>query len=277
MKKIIALFLSLLFVLSLAACGGSDPSDNGGATAPANPASSDTPETQTDRNGNVIPGNLPDAALTNIHETFNDFEYTLYMNVFQDHTTKQYDGMEFTKEGTFAVLNDSWAGKQRYYVWGYADQTRCCCFQWEFVPDDVNALPQPGSYIRVEGTLRHTDSQVDGAMDFYWLTDTKVTTLENYAPAAYDYDLTVMSTTLAYVQLMRFVGYPEEYAGKTALLYGRALGPATLQHPYYDNFWSFDFKSDQAFTPGTYLVLGGTLVSENGGMYLQVSTAREVD
>ena len=73
MKKIIALFLSMLFVLSLAACGGgSDPSGNGGATNPANPGSSDTPETQTDRNGNVIPGNLPDAALTNIHETFND-------------------------------------------------------------------------------------------------------------------------------------------------------------------------------------------------------------
>ncbi len=297
MKKIIALLLSVLFVFSLAACGdegesgsrkkkssdtentaAANPNKSNGDIEPGADASADAQPTEplTDINGNPLPANLPDAALTSIHETFSSYNYTLYMNVFQDHTTKQYDGQEFKLEGTFAILNDSWAGKQRYYVWGYADQTRCCCYQWEFVPTDVSALPKPGSFIRVEGVMRHTDTQVDGAMDFYWIPDAKVTVRENYTPAASDYDLKVMRATLAYVQLMRFVGYPEEYAGKTALLYGRALGPSTLQHPYYDNFWTFDFKTDKTYVPGTYLVLGGTLVSDGGGMYLQVSTAREV-
>jgi hypothetical protein len=265
-------------MLSLAACGGGkDPADTTNGTDPA-PATDDTGESITDANGNVLPANLPEGAINAMRETFDSMEYTMYMNVFQDTSTKQYDGIEMTKVGTFAVLQDEWSGKTRYYVWGFADQTRCCDFQWEFVPSDVGALPNPGAYIRVKGTFTYTEEQQGGALDHYWLTDTTVDVLEDYTPSKFDYDLTVMSATLARVQLFSIQNYSDKFADKTMLIYGRVLGPNTLQHPYYDNSWNLDFKTADDKNPGIgqYLVLGGRIVSENGGCWLEATTYQEV-
>ena len=276
MKKFTALCLVLVLLASLAACGGnksgSDP------TNPANPTNADS-QSVTDANGNVLPANLPEGAINGIHETFDPMEYTMYVNVFQDPSTKQFDGVDMTKVGTFAMLQDEWSGKTRYYVWGYKDATRCCDYQWEFVPADVNALPAPGSYIRVKGTLTYTEDQKIGALDHYWLTDTEMKVLEEYPASKYDYDLTMMNATLTRVQLFSIQNYPEKFAGKTVLLYGRALTPNTLQHPYYNENWNLDFKTDKAGgkTPaiGQYLVLGGSVVNENGGIWLDVSSYQE--
>ena len=277
MKKLLAVILSLTFVFMLAACGGTNTGTN--ATDPANPDNTNAAEGITDANGNVLPSNLPEGAINGIRETFEPMEYTMYINVFQDTSTQQFDGVEMDKKGTFAILQDEWSGKLRYYVWGYNDYTRCCDYQWEFVPENADALPEPGSYIRVQGTLTYTDDQKTGALDHYWLTDTKVTVLEEYPASKFDYDLTTMDATLARVQLFSIQNYSDKFAGKTVLLYGRALSPNTLQHPYYDGSWNLDFKTDsaggQSPAVGQYLVLGGTVVSENGGVWLDVSSYQE--
>ena len=279
MKKLLAILLALSFVLSLAACAGKTPDDKTTDPGADTTADGGNAEPITDANGNVLPSNLPEGAITAMRETFDSMEYELYYNIFQEDTsTKKFDGLAMDKKGTFAILQDEWSGKTRYYVWGFADTTRCCDFQWEFVPDDVNALPEPGSYIRVEGTFTYTEDQKGGALDHYWITGTKVTVLEDYAASKFDYDLTLMSATLARVQLFSIQNYTDKFADKTLLVYGRALGPNTLQHPYYDGSWNLDFKTEDGKTPGIgqYLVLGGKIVNEDGGCWLDVTNYQEV-
>ena len=282
MKKLISLLLVLALALSFAACKAKidkDPTTNPN-TDPSGTDTSDvtqSSESQTDVNGNVIPGNIPEGAVTGIKEIFDPMEYTLYYNIFYQDQGGTYDGLEFTKVGTFAAIQDEWSGKTRYYVWGYNDKTRCCDYQWEFVPEDPSALPQNGSYIQVKGTFSYTEDQKTGALDHYWLTDTKVKVFQEYTPAAYDYDLTTMSATLARVQLFSIQNYTDKFVGKTVLVYGRALSVNQLQHPYYNESWSLDFKAEGK-TPaiGQYLVLGGTVQTEGTGCWLDVSSYREV-
>lgn len=276
MKKLLALFLVCMFTLSLAACGGNGGSNTVDPTDPANPGPTSA-EQQTDINGNLIPNNIPEGALTSMHETFDTMEYSLYYNIFYKDQGDAYNGLEFEKVGTFTSIQDEWSGKTRYYVWGYNDQTRCCDYQWEFVPADVNALPPAGSYVRVKGTFTYTEGQQDGALDHYWLTDTELKVFEEYTPADYDIDMTTMSATLARVQLFSIQNYPDVFNGKTILIYGRALSVNQLQHPYYNESWSLDFKSE-GNTPaiGQYLLLGGKVVAEGTGCWLDVSSYKEV-
>ena len=281
MKKLISFLLVLALALSLAACKTKIARDPTTTADPSNTNPSDTSqsgESQTDVNGNVIPGNIPEGAVTGIKEIFDPMEYTLYYNIFYQDQGDTYDGLEFTKVGTLARIQDEWSGKMRYYVWGYNDQTRCCDYQWEFLPEDPDSLPADGSYIQVKGTFTYTEGQQDGALDHYWLTDTKVKVFEEYTPAAYDYDLTTMSATLARVQLFSIQDYTEKFADKTMLIYGRVLGPNTLQHPYYDGSWNLDYKTADDKNPGIgqYLVLGGRIVYENGGCWLDATTYQEV-
>ena len=280
MKKLIALLLIAVLAFTLAACGGKTPE----TTAPADDTPDDTTaaaaEQITDANGNVLPSNLPDGAFTSIRETFDNMEYSMYMSVFQDPSTKQFDGVEFTKVGTFAVLQDEWSGKTRYYVWGYADKTRCCDYQWEFVPEDVSKLPAPGSYVRVKGTFTYTEEQQSGALDHYWITNAKLEVLEEYTPQDYDYDLTTMSATLARVQLFSIQNYTEKFVGKTMLIYGRSFDPTTLQHPYYDETWTLKYETEEEKTPakGDYLLIGGEITqTDEGGCLLKASTYKEVN
>ncbi|MBQ7638836.1 MAG: hypothetical protein IJS90_08045 [Clostridia bacterium] len=284
MKKIIAILLTLTFVLSLAACSsksGGDKTD--AATQNANPdvsadSSSDASAEQvTDAQGKVIPSNIPSESLSSIKETFDQMEYALYCNIFYEDNGKEYENKKLTKTGTFSIIQDEWSGKDRYYVWGYADQTRCCDFQWEFVPADVNSLPPVGSYIEVKGTFTYTEDQKTGALDHYWLTDTELKVKEAYTPDQdYDYDLTIMSATLARVQLFSMQNYTEAFAGKKVKVYGRAYSTKTLQHPYYDESWYLDFVADgKEPATGTYLILGGTLVQEGTGCWLNVTSYTE--
>ena len=74
MKKLIAVFLVLSLALSFAACG-TKPGDPA-TTDPAatDPSASGSAEQQTDVNGNVIPGNIPEGAVTGIKEIFDPME-----------------------------------------------------------------------------------------------------------------------------------------------------------------------------------------------------------
>lgn len=257
MKKIFALLCALSLLFTLSACGGGKSgSDNagGGDHHGANVTVSDT----------------------GMREYFNQMEYTLYQNIFYDETGKTGDGYvgnAVVKEGTFTVLRDQFNERDRYYVWGYLDATRCCDYQWEFVPSDPASLPAPGSAVLVTGTFNKSEDALDG----YWITDASVEVLEAYDGADYDYDTTTMSATLARVQVVNIENFADYFNGKTLLLYGRALSTASIQHPYYDESWSMDFVADQKPATGTYLLLGGAVAAQNGACVLQVTDYKETE
>lgn len=251
MKKVIPILLTIAFLFSLAACSGKN---------------------LTDAQGNVLPSNLPSGPVNPIKEEFNQVDYAAYYNIFYNEQGSDFENEQITKTGTFAVIRDEWSEKIRYYVWGYSDNTRCCDFQWEFVPEDVNALPPVGSYISVTGTFTHTDDQKTGALDHYWLTDTTLTVTEEYTGTDFDYDLTLMSATLARVQLFSIQNYAEAFADKTVRVYGRIFNENTLQHPYYDEVWHLNFSYDgQTPATGTYVVLEGKITAEDNSVTLEVT------
>ena len=212
----------------------------------------------------------------NYRNVVNPSEYALYTKVFTEPNNWEYNGTEMTKTGIFAILQDEWSGKTRFYVWGYGCEEHDCDYQWEFVPRNVYSLPEPGSYIQVKGTLTYTDDQQSGALDHYWLTNTSLTVLENHASSPYDYDLTTMSPTIARVQMFSIQNYPEFFVGKTLRVYGRVLSKNILQHPYFDNSWELQFYTSNERTPniGQFLVLGGTVTDGDGGVWLNVFSYR---
>lgn len=281
MKKLIPLLCALALALSLAACSGK--TENTGKTPEADASAAQSGEVATDRNGKTIPSNIPQSAVTDMPETFDSMEYVLYMNIFsykdQNDPSKgmggdDYVGEKQTKEGTFFKLRDEYNKKDRYYVWGYADQTRCCDYQWEFVPDDVTALPAPGSRIKVQGTFSKSSDALDG----YWLTSPTVTVEKESAAPAYELDLTTASPTLARVQIQNMQQFASVFTGKTLRVFGRLYAANCIQHPYYDGAWQMDFTgTDQTSAPGTYLLIGGTFTAgEENGSYLAVESYNEV-
>ena len=224
MKRLFCLFLVVFSLLGLAACKGK----------------AETP---------VSNSGMP--------TVLNQSEYTIYRNVFFNNKADDYVGKAVTKEGTFTVLRDEWNKVDRYYVWGYMDATKCCDWQWEFVPSDPSALPAPGSKVRMTGTLVHDEA----ALDKYWFTDCSLETVTEFASpqADADVDTSTMDATLERVQLLNVQYFPEAFEGKTVCFYGRVMNTKTLQHPYYDNAWTQGF-STKAKVPsiGTLVMISGT-------------------
>lgn len=187
----------------------------------------------------------------------NQSEYAIYQNVFFNKKADDYVGKVSTKEGILTVLQDEWNHVSRYYVWGYMDATKCCDWQWEFVPSDPSSLPTPGSRVRMTGTLVHDEA----ALDNYWFTDCTVETVTEYASpqADFDVDTSTMDATLERVQLLNVQYFPEVFEGKTVCFYGRIMNTRTVQHPYYDNAWTQAF-STKAQVPaiGTLVLITGT-------------------
>ena len=255
MKKLLCVLLVFSLVFVFAACGGKTPSSDPGKNEPI-----------TDAKGTVLPANLPEGAVTNMREYFAPEQYIEYTNIFYQDMGAQFEG-ETEKEGTFAILQDEYNNRLRYYVWGYNDKTRCCDFQWEFVPTDVSALPKPGAYIHVKGNFKYNEE----ALDKYWIEDAAVTVEQDYTPADVDYDLTTQSPTLARVQIVNVVRHADVFKGKTFLIYGRALGTASLQHPYYDNSWSIDLRNAKDLNAGVYYLVTGALDSDEAGCWLDVT------
>ena len=225
MKKLLALLLLLLSLLNLAACGESTP------------AEAEAPEA-----GSEMPTVL------------NQDEYVLYQNIFFKDRADEYLGKSRSVEGTLARLYDAFSQKTRYYVWGYMDATKCCDWQWEFLPKDPDSLPANGSLVRMTGTMLRDDA----ALDKIWFTDASVELLTAYQPAACEVDMTTMDATLERVQLLNMQYKPAAFAGKTLRLYGRILNPTTIQHPYYDNAWT------QMLEVGEQLPAIGTMVIVSG-------------
>lgn len=223
MKKLIALLLCVTALVLLAACG---------ATAPAEESAADALPTVLNQN-----------------------EYVLYQNIFFNNQAESYLGKTVTKVGTFTRLEDAFGNVTRYYVWGYNDATKCCDWQWEFVPADPGSLPANGALVEMTGTL----ARDEGALDKLWFTDAQVTVKTPYQGPACDVDMTAMSATLERVQLANMQYKPDFFQGKSFRLYGRVMNPNTVQHPYYDNNWTQDFTTqDSVPAIGTMIILSGT-------------------
>jgi hypothetical protein len=242
MKKLIPLFLALLVLISLSACKGSDGKNPAGAPGSAESGGTQDSEDLKPREAQSMPTLL------------NQTEYVLYQNTFFNNMADDYLGKTFTKEGTFTRLYDAFSEKTRYYVWGYMDATKCCDWQWEFLPKDPDSLPANGSLVRMTGTMLRDDA----ALDKIWFTDASVELLTAYQPAACEVDMTTMDATLERVQLLNMQYKPDYFQGKTLRFYGRVFQLDSIQHPYYDNSWT------QKLSGGTALPAIGTMVVVSG-------------
>ena len=134
MKRLCFTLSLLLLALTLSGCGGTDGAAGKGA---ANTADS-------------------------IPVILNQAEYLLYQNIFYNSYGPQYEGQSVTKRGVLARIRDAFNDCDRYYVWGYLDNTKCCDWQWEFVPTDKNSLPAPGSLVVVKGVFKADDNALEG-------------------------------------------------------------------------------------------------------------------
>ncbi len=222
MKKLTALLLLLLLLLTLSACGEDAPAEEEGAAMPT---------------------------------VLNQTEYVLYQNVFFNGAADDYLGKTVTKEGTYTRLYDAFSEKYRYYVWGYNDATKCCDWQWEFVPADPEGLPAVGSLVKMTGTL----AQDEAALDKFWFTDASLELETAYSPADCQVDMTTMSATLERVQLLNMQYKPQAFKGQSLRIYGRVKTPGSIQNPYYDNSWEQAFETkDSVPAIGTMVIVSGT-------------------
>lgn len=242
MKKIFALILTLTLTLSFAACGTGN-------------------EETSAENGDTVTNPTADALLsdgeldTGMKEKFDQMEYSAYVDLFYNDNGASYEGKTFSKDGTFAVLKDAYSNVTRYYVWGYADNTKCCDYQWEFVMPDGMEIPEPGSYVKVKGTMEKNEAALDG----YWLKDVTLEVTEEFENAGFGMDMTTMSPTLVRVQVINILQFPDNFKDTTVRVFGRALSVNSIQHPYYNESWSMHFtETDTVPAIGKYILLEGT-------------------
>jgi len=191
----------------------------------------------------------------------NTAEYTLYQNIFYNDTKGDYDGKAASKEGVFTSIYDAYNSRERYYVWGYNDQTKCCDWQWELEITDTKKLPNNGSLVKVEGTYGVNDDGLDG----FWIVSPEITVEQKYPGNGADVDMKTMSNTLERVQVYNIINFPEIFEGKSVCGYGRVLDASTLEDAYYDNSWTIPISGDfevPAF--GTLVEIEGEI--KNGGI-----------
>ena len=234
MKKFVSVFLAALLLLPLlVSCGGEE-----------------------------------EAVDTAMQETFDATQYTLYVNVVMN-KSDEYTGKELTVTGNAGSIEDRSSGKTRYYVWGYADQTKCCDWQWEYVLADGEKAPVNGSVITVKGTLTKSSD----ALDQFWFTSASVKTERKYAAPAYDFDLTAVSPTLARVQLAFMRRDASLYNGSSVLIFGRTMDMTHLQHPYYDGAWELEVRNTMFYAVNLYMTVDGTFCAEaDGSFYVDVKS-----
>lgn len=234
MKKFIRILLVFAICVSFASCSSSSDKDNS----------------------------------ENLLEKYDSMEYTVYVNIFYNGQGNDYVDKTYTKEGIFATLQDEYNNVNRYYVWGYADRTKCCDYQWEIVLPDGAQIPEDGSLVSFTGTLTADENALDG----YWFTDVTLSVSNEKTASEYDYDLTNLSPTLARVQLINMLNFSDVFDGKTVKVYGRVYEDGTIQHPYYDNSWYLDYKGGSSAATGKYVTLGGTFAVSSDGGYVNVAS-----
>ena len=191
-----------------------------------------------------------------VPDMLNQAEYLLYENVFYNDYGAQFEGQETIKRGVLGKIRDAFNERDRYYVWGYLDNTKCCDWQWEIVPQDVKSLPPVGSLVIAQGVF-HADEQ---ALDGYWITDVTITTEAKYTGAQAELNMQAMTCTLERVQMLNILYRPEAFEGKPFIAYGRIAALNTLEDPYYDGSWQIPFSAEgDCPAIGTMVILQGTV------------------
>ena len=181
-------------------------------------------------------------------------EYVLYQNIFYNDYGGQYEGTQVKKHGVFTTVQDAFNDRTRYYVWGYMDNTKCCDWQWELVPEDGAELPPDGSLVDVEGTFASSADALDG----YWIENAGIIPELDPGSDTAEINMCTMSCTLERVQMLNILYHPEAFGGKSFNAYGRIAGEGVLEDPYYDGSWQIDFSA------GAELPAIGTTVSLTG-------------
>ena len=226
MKKGLLLLLLAVIVLTLCACENAGTHQKG------------TAEKETDQIPVVIDQN----------------EYLLYQNTFMNGYAKENVGKTAVKRGVLGKIHDAFHNMDRYYVWGYLDNTKCCDWQWEIVPKDPESLPAAGSLVSASGIFQQNDE----ALDKYWYTDVTVETEERYTGQQTDLNMLLLSDTLERVQVLNILYAPETFEGKAFTAYGRIAGTNMLEDPYYNGSWQIPFAAeDVAPAIGTMVKLQG--------------------
>ena len=244
----ISMIITVVMLLVFTSCGTSGESTGGNGTG-------------------ENPGGLDPADRLDI---ISQDEYLLYQNVFYNGYASKMDGTKVKKTGVLATLHDAFNDVDRYYVWGYYDNTKCCDWQWELKLKDGTELPPDGSLITVEGTFVYDEE----ALDDYWIKDAKVTTKTKYTGALYDLNMYLMSDTLERVQIINVRRFPDYFKDKTYSAYGRIKTIDSIQDPYYNGSWDIPIIwSNEIPAIGTTVVLTGTVTAGT----LNVGTMQSID
>lgn len=264
MKRLFAVLLCLVLVLvCCCSCNGNgtdttDTSNNETVASDDSRSSSDaSSDTTAPGAGAKINPNRADSKDCFPYE-INALEYTLYTNIFYNDLGGQYVGKKETKTGTFAIIYDRFNEVTRYYVWGYYDETKCCDWQWEFVPVSTDNLPVPGSLVQVTGTFEKNDAALDG----YWYQNAEVSVSKEYKGLDAEVDMTVMSGTLERVQVINIQQFADYFAGKKVAAYGRVGGATYIVHPYYDGAFEQAVSGGTMPAIDTYVVVSGEYTAD---------------
>ena len=237
-KSLLSFILAVLIALACAGCGD--------AEAPAQTEKeSSAPETEEQSSKDS----------EERQEVFSPDEYVLYQNIFYNGYGGDYDGKPVEKEGVFATISDAYNDRLRYYVWGYYDQTKCCDWQWEYVPREGEELPPVGSLVKVTGTFASSEDALDG----YWITDAHTELITEYKGPSAELNMYCMSCTLERVQIYNIMYRSDSFADKEFSGYARIASLDKLEDPYYDNSWQIEFTWDGDIPAiGTLVAISGT-------------------
>lgn len=252
MKKLIAFFLALLTVFVFASCNSGTGNEEAGHTHDPSGA----PVTNIEK------------IETGIKDVFSADEDAAYHDLFYNDAGDKYENKEYTKYGIFAVIYDAYNDTERYYVWGFGDESKDCCYQWEFVMPENATVPAPGSYIKVVGAMSYDEK----ALDKYWLTDVTLSVEEAYAVTSYDFDFVTLSPTLMRVQMINMLQLTEEFADKKVRIIGKALSENTMTSAYTDDEWSVHFSSASGhINTGDIILVDGVFNQDGGGAIITAS------
>ena len=189
-------------------------------------------------------------------EMYSQDEYVLYQNIFYRDYGKECDGTNVDKKGIFAIINDAYNNRLRYYVWGYYDQTKCCDWQWEFVPKEGDTLPPVGSLISLKGTFVSSKEALDG----YWIVNVQLSTETEYSGIVCDIDMLSMSCTLERVQIYNIINRSETFQDRDFSAYARIASLNSFEDPYYNGSWHIEFAWDGDIPGiGTLVEIFGTV------------------
>lgn len=259
MKKLLLLLLCVACIFGVVACGGT--TETGEAEGEHNHSHNE--ETVEPHEYTTV-----DTPAEKVNKVVNADEMALYNDIFFN-KNESYDNTEMTKTGIFTILYDAFYGVDRYYVWGYENDTANTGWQWEFTVADPSALPKVGSEVTVTGKFVVSAPAEDGtksnsALDGRWIENAKVTVVSEYTKALCKYDLTTMSPILsARVQVPNIVNNLDKFNDKICL-YAKVADHNMLSSTYEDLAWSVHTVAGTELPEiGTVVTVVGTF-NENG-------------